>query len=301
LTNIPTNSPFVNFADEPYSSWRDQKLSSYPQHVEDLLVKISDPTRLSSDEFSALININRKTNAVIYQLPLKEAADKDNIKHIGKQLGLLNLDKNLCAGEDSISVLTVKNDEKASKYIPYSNKKLCWHTDGYYNKTENHIKAFLLHCVNPAINGGENFLLDHELIYIHLRDLNLKFIKALMHPKAMTIPANIENGSEIRPEQTGPVFFIDTKTGSLQMRFTARQKNIHWRDDSATKEAVSCLMEYLESNSKYIFSYKLKAGEGLIANNILHGRSEFSDDKNQRRVFFRARYCNGIGQKNSKK
>jgi hypothetical protein len=301
LTNIPTNSPFVNFADEPYSSWREEKLSSYPECIEELVVKISNPAKLSSDEINALMNINRKTNAVIYQLPLKKTTDKKNIKHMGEQLGLLNLDKNLCADEDSISVLTVKNDEKASKYIPYSNKKLCWHTDGYYNKVENHIKAFLLHCVKPAVDGGENFLLDHELIYIHLRDKDPKFIKALMHPEAMTIPANIEGGKQIRPEQAGPVFFIDAQTRSLHMRFTARQKNICWRDDPATKEAVSCLMEYLESNSKYIFSYKLKAGEGLITNNVLHGRSGFADDKMQRRVFLRARYYNRIGQINSKK
>ena len=81
-----------------------------------------------------------------------------------------------------------------------------------------------MHCAQPAAEGGENLLLDHEIAYIQLRDKNPAYIKALMKNNAMTIPPNIENGIEIRGEQTGPVFAVD-EGGYLHMRFSARTRN----------------------------------------------------------------------------
>lgn len=51
----------------------------------------------------------------------------------------------------------------------------------------------------PAKDGGVNAVRDHEIAYIRLRDMNPAYIKALMAPSVMTIPANIEQGTEIRP------------------------------------------------------------------------------------------------------
>ena len=56
----------------------------------------------------------------------------------------------------------------------------------------------MLHCVSPAADGGENGLLDPEIAYLRLRDENPEFIRALMAPDAMTIPANTEEGGENR-------------------------------------------------------------------------------------------------------
>ena len=52
------------------------------------------------------------------------------------------------------------------------NKKLNWHTDGYYD--EKPIFSWLLHCEEPAHSGGENYLLDHELA---IREYIIKYDK----------------------------------------------------------------------------------------------------------------------------
>ena len=48
--------------------------------------------------------------------------------------------------------------------------------------------------------------IDHELIYIRLHDQDPRLTRALMQADTMTIPANWENGTEIRSAQTGPRF-----------------------------------------------------------------------------------------------
>ena len=44
------------------------------------------------------------------------------------------------------------------------------------------------------------------MAYILLRDENPDYIRALMQPDAMTIPANVEQGIEIRPHRPGRCF-----------------------------------------------------------------------------------------------
>ena len=102
----------------------------------------------------------------------------------------------------------------------------------------------VLYCVQNALRGGENALLDHEIAYIHLRDSNPEYIRAFLHPQAMTIPANVINDNEIRPERTGPVFSVND-SGALHMRYTARTRSISWRDDELTRDATDCLSEFL--------------------------------------------------------
>jgi hypothetical protein len=132
----------------------------------------------------------------------------------------------------------------------------------------------LLHCVRCAGLGGENGLLDHEIAYIRLRDENPDFIAALMHPQAMTIPANEEANGKLRAENTGPVFALDPHTGALTMRYTARKRNIRWREDAATQAAV-CALERLLSEDPLIMRVKLEPGDGVICNNVLHDRIGF--------------------------
>ena len=80
--------------------------------------------------------------------------------------------------------------DTAKRYIPYSNKALKWHTDGYYQDSEI-VRSFVLHCVNAPESGGQLSLLDPEMLYILLADTNPDWIKALEDPECFTIPANI--------------------------------------------------------------------------------------------------------------
>jgi hypothetical protein len=219
-------------------------------------------------------------------------ADKRIIADLGLAFGLSHLDHNMCADDDAISSLTVQSDALRNGYIPYSNRPIAWHTDGYYNRPEQQVHALLLHCVNPALEGGENELLDHEILFIQIMDRNPDYIRALMHPRAMTIPANFVDGKELRPARTGPVFSLHPD-GHLHMRYTDRSRSIEWQDDPLLKEAVEYMKSLLHTPSPWQFRAKLQAGQGLICNNVLHTRSSFRDGENPR-LLYRARYYDRI-------
>ena len=281
---------------DAYVRWREAKLSGYPSSIEMLRVAVDDPRDLRPAEQHAIARSCRKANMAIYVSRLDNLADKDIPRRLGEQFGITRLDSNLLADEDAITSLQVVPGKSGRGYIPYSNRRLLWHTDGYYNPPERRVRAFVLHCVSPAASGGENALLDPEMAYLMLRDENPDYIHAFMAADALTIPANTEEEGVQRPAQTGPVFSIDPATGCLHMRYTARTRSIEWKADVATQNAVKALERLFASNSPYVFRYRLAAGEGLLCNNVLHNRTEFEDDvdKGMTRLIYRARYYDRI-------
>ncbi|VAX14383.1 FIG00779168: hypothetical protein [hydrothermal vent metagenome] len=291
---LPATSPFSLEAKDAYQYWRDEKLAAYPLDVAELMVEVKNPLALTAAEKKAMFERCRKTNMFIYQFT-KPAADpvaKIQVKKLGEQLGLQRLDRNLCADDDGISSLKVMPSGQQQTYIPYSNRRISWHTDGYYNTQERQIKGMLLHCVSSAASGGANALVDPEIAYIHLREHNPDYIYALMHPRVMTIPVNLEQGKPVRPAQSGPVFSV-TGGGYLHMRYSARTRSIEWRENEITQAARDCLTALLNSDSKYIFRHRLKPTQGLLCNNVLHNRSAF-DDEGEPRLLYRARYFDRI-------
>lgn len=290
------HSPFslLPEAEPAYQAWRDWKLSVYPKVTEELLVPVKNPFDLSEQEKAEIKQCFKRANMAVYSINnVTDFADKKIVEALGNEFGLIRLDYNLGADSDSITSLQVIEGGRKQGYIPYSNLKLSWHTDGYYNLPEKQIRGVILHCASTAAEGGENALLDHELMYIHLRDENPAYISALMKPDVLTIPANIENGVEIRGAQTGPVFSLDDKTGSLHMRYSARKRNIIWTDDEITTKAVNAIDDFLASDSPWILRHRMEAGQGLICNNILHNRTSFKNhdsDGAQQRLIYRGRY-----------
>ena len=275
-----------------FERWKAEKLARYPTRLEDLIVEIHNPGQLSKAEHDKLLSLCRKTNMAIWSGLSGHDTNKQIIRDLGHRFGLVRLDHNMCADSDAISSLTVQSDALRKGYIPYSNRPIAWHTDGYYNRLDQQIRALLLHCVHPAKTGGENELLDHEIIYLRLRDENPDYISALMHPRAMTIPANEVAGERIRPPRSGPVFAI-YPDGHLHMRFTDRSRSIEWLNDSRLREAVTYLKNLLKTPSPWHFKGKLEAGQGLLCNNVLHTRSGFTDGK-RGRLLYRARFFDRI-------
>jgi len=285
------DSPFMLENEHQYQVWREQKLAGYPSTSAELLVELDDPRHLSSTEIELMSNLLYRCNMLIYKSNTKGVEDKDIPRKLGNQLGLANLDPNMLADDDGITSLSVVPGKLKRGYIPYSNNRLLWHTDGYYNPPNKQIRAFILHCVRSAAEGGENSIVDPEMIYIQLRDENPEFIKVLMHSHAMTIPANTESGVETRAAQTGPVFSLDSATNCLHMRYTARTRSIEWRDDPVTRLAVDYLADLLSPENPYVFSHILSPGQGLVCNNVLHSRTAFTDAEGEAgRLLYRARY-----------
>lgn len=287
-------SPFDLDQTTAYQEWRRGKLSGPDVKAQTLWVEIKDPRALTDAEREAMRQRCRAHNMVMYRSGIGTLADKAIPARLGEQFGLTRLDHNPLADEDAITSLEVVSEKGGRGYIPYTNRRLLWHTDGYYNPPERRIRALILHCVTPAARGGENALIDPEMAYLLLRDDNPGHIEALMAPDAMTIPANTEGGSETRAAQSGPVFSVDPGSGSLHVRYTARTRSIVWKDDERTRAAVRSLEALLAGDGQHVIRHRLGAGEGLLCNNVLHNREAFEDAPGATRLLYRARYYDRI-------
>jgi len=286
-------SPFRLDDEVAYQRWREAKLARYPMCVDELIVEVNDPRALTKAEHHAIMQRCEKANMAIYASNAHEA-DKDIPLLLGRQLGLRRLDCNWLADEDGISQVTVSAVDGRQNYIPYTNRSLNWHTDGYYNPGDRRIWAMLLHCVSQAPIGGENALMDHEIAYLLMRDENPAFAGALMAPDAMTIPARADEAGVARAKETGPVFHIDPASGRLHLRYTARTRSIVWRQDTMTQAALGFLERLLAGNSPYIYRIQLASGMGIVSNNVLHTRSAFENGPDRQRLLYRARYLDRL-------
>ncbi len=280
-------SPFFLENETEYKEWRKTKLSLYPIKAKNLSVSF-DINTLSLDNLNKFKEIIKKHNFAIYNF--SSALNNFELRNFCSRLNLTNSAHNLFSDENDISDLTdnfifTENsvDKKIIKsdYIPYTNKPLNWHTDGYYYPLNASIKSFVLHCVHPASKGGGNLLLDHEIMYIFLRDHNPEYISILMENNAMEIPKNNNNKDSIT--LVGPVFYID-QDWALNMRFTSRQHNIIWKKDGMIKKIKNYIYDFITNEDKYIYRLLLKKNQGYVANNILHKREEYTDDGEKRHL-----------------
>ncbi|MBK1716854.1 TauD/TfdA family dioxygenase [Thiocystis violacea] len=294
-------NPF-DLADETtYRAWRDSRLERYSARPSDPAVGISRLSEPTPRERAALMERIKAYNLAIVRVEPAQVTP-EAVLAFGLSLGLARADINRFADASAISRITQADPSQdrhapngpRGDYIPYTNKPLSWHTDGYYNPPERQIQAWTLFCVRPAVSGGINSLLDHEILYIRLRDTSPDLIAALAHPEALSIPAHIENGVVVRATSTGPVFSI--RQGRLHMRYTARTRNARWRDTPETDAARRALDRLFSTPDVFTFSHGLESGEGLVSNNVPHNRSGFIDSEDDRleRLLIRVRYHDWI-------
>ena len=254
--------------------WAEEKEKNIPQNRDGILVNIHDINNVKTSEIAKIKETIYKYNSCIYSSKIALKSNTNLLKFV-ELVGMRTYD---CNNIDSneISTITPLQNSKIN-YIPYTDKLLNWHTDGYYDKKS--IFSWLLHCVNPATQGGENYLLDHELV---LREYLLRNddINNLMAEDALTIP---ESKYTSRSEISTYIFSFKNKYKRLHMRFSMRKDNIG--TSAKASPAIIKLREIIEGNcAKYSLTYKLQKNEGIITNNILHGRKAFKDDKVKRKL-----------------
>ncbi len=283
------DSPFILANDTAYHAWRERKQSAIADSVQP--VTIGDASRLSAEERQSITRCCEIRNLTLYACAAP--VHKKSLRELARQLGLRRSDHNLCADGDAVSSVQVNHDALRKRYIPYTDKALNWHTDGYYNPLGKTIRSFILHCVRDAARGGENAFLDPEMVYLELRDSNPEHILALMRKDAMTIPANTLEPDAARPLQSGPVFAVDAETGALMMRYTARLRSVVWHKDPRVRRARDALLEVIR-DSRHIVRARLAPGQGVVCNNVLHSRSAFYDNPRQPRLVYRARYYDPV-------
>ena len=293
LNRCDKDSPFLLENEGAYQAWRERKLRYRAEMSATTVYQLDHEPVLPR---SLIELIRRQLTAfgfVIFQSAGR--LGKSEFLALNRQFGLQELDVNLGADEDKVTSLQVVSEsDKRSQYIPYTNRGMNWHTDGYYNPDGRRINAFVLYCVHPSERGGSNFLFDHEMMYMMIRDQAPHLLEALMCDDMMTIPANVQENRVIRAEESGPVFSLQPGTCVLNMRYTSRPYNIVWKTDRLSVSALNLVREIL-MDSDAMTEVRLQAQQGIVCNNILHGRRPFLDGTGMpSRLVYRARYYDPI-------
>jgi hypothetical protein len=278
---------------DEYQYWRDEKLANAHSDIESCMVELANPFSLNKAEKEKIQHLCRYNNFALFEITPQDDYD-EAIVAINQQLGLVDYDQHLYAQSNGLAHISKSEKQKQAEFIPYTDKAIGWHTDGYYNSVENRIRSFSLFCVSPAISGGVNQWIDPQMVYLLLREDNADALKALSHPQAMSIPSHVVGGVTRREKSTGAIFFTDQRTNQLMMRYTQRKRNIEFFNSPEIKQAVVLLDNLLSAQTPYHFEHLMAANQGMVCNNVAHNRSAFSDDPAHPRLLLRGRYLNPI-------
>ena len=266
-----------------------QRLDDYRAIIASPPVDIGDPATLNHQELAKLRERVAVANFAHYRCA--QAVNDTAVLALCHQVGLKNLHQSVVTA--GLTKIEVSPGSKA-RYIPYTNSELNWHTDGYYYPETYPVRAMLLHCVRPALEGGATELINHEIVYALLAQTNPDYVAALSQADVMTIPANSQAPDGPRQAQSGPVFWQDP--GRIYMRYTTRRHNIQWRQDPLSHEAVEALAEILRQRTDLVFHRQLGPSEGVLSNNTPHRREPFQDstERGRGRLFYRGRFHDNI-------
>ena len=259
-----------------FKQWASEKEDNIPLNIGDLKAEIQDINHITSEEISNIKGKIKKFNFCVYKstVGLHNQADLVNF---ARSIGMKTYDTNNIHNSP-VSLIMSLESGNAVNYIPYTNKQLNWHTDGYYD--EKPIFSWLLHCEEPAYSGGENYLLDHELA---IREYIFKYdnLDSLSRSDALVIPGNVEAK---RDETKGYICDSDNVYKRFHMKFSMREKNMKLNEQSKT--AFMRMKKIIKEDcKKYCLTYKLSKNEGIVSNNILHGRNSFEDGKVMRKLY----------------
>lgn len=210
------------------------------------------------------------------------------IQLLHQRLGLQDSDQGVLNSSSGLSLLQDLKDSPQGKFVPYSNRQMNWHTDGYYNRLADTVRCFCLHCLCPASSGGRLSVLDPCRLLIALYDEDPALIELLTHPQAMLLPSNSDELGHDRPDRVAPVICC-LADGFLVLRFTMRTKNIQWRNDE-TRQAAEHLVALVEKLRECHSHITLQRGEGIVTRNLLHKRDAFTDSKKLTRQMLRGRF-----------
>ena len=251
-------------------------------------IEIGDPYRLRRAESEAIAGECTRCNLALYRFA-QGTSDPGALSAFARAMGLHRRDPTLGADHHGIATVRVERNRRGPEMIPFTPRALNWHTDGYYNAPGQPVRGVVMHCASPAASGGENTLLDPDLVFAAMHGRDPALVEALAHPGAMTIPAHEADGTVVRPARTIPVFRFLDDFPSLHMRYTMRTRSIRWRSTAATARAVAALEATIASLAAHHVHVRFEAGEGVICNNVLHRRSAFADGEDSPRVLLRIR------------
>lgn len=274
--------------DKDYTKWREEKLAAYPKNIGDLVVELGDMTAITNDEKNKILETVELANMCIYTAGSAQLT-MSSLLTLGEQLGVTHTDS---------STRHSKSDELTDsgilgKAVPFTTRQCRWHTDATYYGSDKTIQALFLLCKQPALEGGKNKVLDHEILYIHLRDNHPEALATLMNKNCFKYK-NPKTG-EISEGLGGKVFWTNSD-GQLCHRFSFRKMDMAWSDESDVIAAKETLETLILNGSEYEIEGRLESGMGLISNNVLHTREKLvdSNDPAEKRLLFRARFYDRV-------
>lgn len=277
----------LDVADD-YKKWRDEKLAAYPKNLGDLVVELENMTALTGPEKSKILDLVERANMCIYTAGAAELSS-DSLLALGKQLGVSETDK--ARRHSNSDELT--NSGILNSAVPFTTRPVRWHTDATYYGSDKTIQALFLLCKRPAVEGGSNKVLDHEILYIRMRDKAPEALRVLMSKNCFKY-MNPQT-CEIAENLGGKVFWTNPD-GYLCHRFSYRKMDMAWSIDTDIQAARAALETMIQDESEYVIEGRLESGLGLISNNVLHTREKLvdSDDKAKKRLLFRARFYDRV-------
>ncbi len=274
---------------EQYLRWQEDRLQQQ-QRYNGLQATLLSPTLEKTDDqaLARLCSSVQDYGFALYQW--SEASDNPDrdVSLLHAALSLRSFDRGVVHEDSGLSLLTDLSGTDQGKFIPYTSRRMGWHTDGYYNTMDQSLHCFTLHCISPAHSGGALTLLDHQLVLIELFNEDPALVDLLSHPQAMMLPANRDELGHDRPERYSPVLFVRTD-GTPGAHFTTRTKHIHWRTPD-TLDAAQQMKKVIERLETWQCTVKLNAGQGLITRNVLHQRDAYTDHPDAPRKMLRGRY-----------
>ncbi len=272
-----------------YHHWRESRLARH-HNQPDKGVTLTPSINTTQDQSAlhALCDRVLRDGFCSYRWTRLPADLQAAIARLNACLGLTDSDAGVLSDSNGLSLLEDLQGTAKGRFIPYTNKAMNWHTDGYYNTRAEAVRCFTLHCVQPAPDGGTLNLMDPELLLIALYDQQPQIVRLLAHPQAMTIPHNTDTLGHQRPDRSAALFFSHSD-GALGTNFTTRTKNIVWRND-ATRQAAITATGLINTTREYQHHTLLDSNQGIVTRNILHARSPFTDSDTVKRQMLRGRY-----------
>ena len=98
--------PFDLDDDSAYHAWLENKMDDYPQDIEDIIVEVNDPRKLSTAEFKVIRDLVKKTNMAIYAGNTGDDPDKEIPTLLAQQFDLDSPDDTMGA-DDGVTALRV--------------------------------------------------------------------------------------------------------------------------------------------------------------------------------------------------
>ncbi|MDX1529525.1 MAG: taurine catabolism dioxygenase TauD, partial [Gammaproteobacteria bacterium] len=137
----PESGPFRLDHESAYRRWRGRKLGRYPKSLQDQRVSIAALDRLTEFERDRIVSACRRANFALYQTDADAPPSMDALRAFGEQLGLHRFDRHLWAPEQGIVALRRELGKGRARYVPYTDRPMKWHTDGYYNTVNDAVRG----------------------------------------------------------------------------------------------------------------------------------------------------------------